>query len=652
MTILSLQHVFKPISIGSVETQNRIVRTAHVTNLWKAGGEPDDLIAYHAARASGGCGLSILEVLSVHPSSDGNGLPNGPRLEEGLSKLMSAVRPHGMRVFVQLWHGGFNASQRHEPLWSASNAVGPLQRAVPRAMTLADIDALIEGYVKTAQRCLAAGVDGIEVHLAHGYLLQQFLSPLTNSRTDAYGGTAKKRARLPLEILTELRCVSSGAPLGVRVSPECVDGGMGVEGIVDLIGELEKSSLADFVDISQGGYFARSRIAGAAHFEPGYQLETSAEIAACTQLPTIVSGRFETLQQADEVIARGVADLVGLTRAQIADPDLVAKARAGRASEVRPCLACNQGCLGGVRGPFARLGCTVNPDVGFEKGEPSAASTTGGRVVVVGGGPAGMAAARAAAMRGARVALFEARRELGGQAALAARAPHYAPLARFLFWQQAELERTGVEVIAGVRADARRIAGYKPDRIIIATGSSPRLDGRPAERPGSAPEIERGAKVRSSWDVLSSEDEDLGSSAIVFDDLGHAEAIAVSEHLLSRGVSVTFVTTFSSFAPFLAAEQRLEPALERLTASRRFQLVLRSRISKVGRGESIVEFLGGAARSSFASDIVVMVQPNAPERTLFDELKESALNAICVGDALGPRFLGAAIRDGEMSGRA
>lgn len=653
---MGLNHVFTPIQIGGVEIANRVVRTAHVTNLWKPDGLPDDLIAYHAERARGGCGLSILEIMSVHPSSDGNGLPNGPELEHGLEALMRAVRPYGMRMFVQLWHGGFNASPKLDLPWSASPAPGPVSRIVPHAMTLDDINALIAGFVKAAQRCLSAGLDGIEVHLAHGYLLQQFLSPLTNQRTDEFGGNAVNRARLPIEILRALRtAIGTNVPLGVRVGPECTIGGMDVPQICELIGMFEQASLIDFVDISQGGYFARSRIAGAMHMPVGYQLEASRPISASTGLPTIVSGRFETLEQADQLIADGVADLVGLTRAQIAEPELVNKTRHGRASEVRPCIACNQGCLGGVRGPFARLGCTVNPAVGFERlaTAPADVKNHGANIVVVGGGPAGMAAARAAALKGHRVTLVEARSALGGQAVIATRAPHYGPLARFLEWQEGELRRLGVKLHLATNADQAFLTGLAPDSIILATGSKPRMDGRVAERPGILLVEMKGPKILSSWEVLTSDSSTLGRTALVLDDVGHSEAIAVTEHLLRAGLNVTFVTTHSAFAPFLIAEQRLEPALERLQAAReRFSIALRTHIVGFEPGAAIIDSLGGGAPKRCEADLVVLVQPNQPERSLLGVLAGNAIDYQFVGDARSPRFLGAAIREGEAAGNA
>ena len=231
-----LKKVLSPIKIRGLEIKNRVVRTAHGTNIG-AGTMSDDLIAYHEARARGGVGLTILEILGVHPSSAGTLNVFDPTLVERFQVLMDRVRPHGMRVFQQLWHGGHNGTNIDgSPPWSASDVPSPTVGIVPVAMTKTQIDEIVGGYAYAATLCQKGGLDGVELHCAHGYLIQQFLSPLVNHRSDAYGGSFENRARLGLDVLRAIRqAVGAGFPLGVRLSPDGAGGGVDVDANIALL---------------------------------------------------------------------------------------------------------------------------------------------------------------------------------------------------------------------------------------------------------------------------------------------------------------------------------------------------------------------------------------------------------------------------------
>ncbi|NNM78074.1 hypothetical protein HJG53_14300 [Sphingomonas sp. ID1715] len=357
----------EPISIAGVVVPNRVVRTAHSTH-FGAGGIDASLIDYHVERARGGVGLTILEIAGVHPTCPSSICNFDDSIIDGYAQLMAAVRPHGMRMFQQLWHAGHNGV----PLgggtpWSSCDLPSPVLGVVPIAMSKAQIDEVVAAFAAAARRCKEGGIDGVELHASHGYLPQQFMSRMLNRREDEYGGSFENRMRFTVEVLSAIREeVGSDYPVGVRLSPEIVEGGMTPEETAQAARYLEERGLIDFLDVSMGGYFAFPNMIGGM-FEPaGYELPTSAPVTAAVKVPRIVTGRFRTLEEVSQVISEGTADLVGMTRAHIADAAIVRKTREGRQAEIRPCIACNQGCVGMLLGPERRMGCTVNPYIGRE----------------------------------------------------------------------------------------------------------------------------------------------------------------------------------------------------------------------------------------------------------------------------------------------
>lgn len=654
---MSLTHIHTPIRLGPVEVKNRVVRTAHATNL--GGGTMNDaLIGYHRARAEGGAGLSIVEILSVHPTTPATLNVFMPGIEEGYRKLVDAVRPHGMKLFQQLWHGGHNALPLDgSPPWSASDVPSPTIGVTPVPMTQAMIDEIVAAYADTARRCEEWGLDGVEIHCAHGYLPAQFLSPNANRRTDAYGGSFDGRMRFMREVVEAVRAaVSPGFAVGVRMAPDLSANGVGIEEVMRAVAILEEARLIDFVDVSLGDYHAFPKLIGAMHEPLGYEMPTSAPVARAARTPAIVTGRFRTLEEADQVIRAGDADLVALTRAHIADPDLVRKTLAGHPEQVRPCIACNQGCVGGLLGPAARMGCTVNPAVGAEDSLEDRALTPAPsprKILVVGGGPAGMEAARVAALRGHRVVLAEAADDLGGALRIAARAPQRHGIADIAVWLEQEIYRLDVEVRLSSYLSADDIRAEAPDAVILATGSLPRMDGIQLSHPGEPiAGIDR-PHVLSSWDLLLERPPRRVSHAVVVDDVGHYEGIAAAEHLITLGAEVHFVTRHTAFAHQMEAALSSEPALQRL-ARGRFHLHLRTRALSIGPDSVtlVPTFLPATDPHLFQvpAERVVLVSHNAPNRSLADELAGSGLPLRLIGDASTPRFLPAAIREGRLAG--
>ena len=654
---MSLTHVHKPISIGSVEIKNRIVRTAHSTAIG-GGTLSDDLVAYHEARAKGGVGLSIMEAMSVHPSSLSTLNMIDPSLADKYPRMIERMRAYGMRVFQQLFHAGHHGRPMDgSPPWGASDVVGSEIGVPPVPMTKAMIDTIVAAYAAAAKSIETWGGDGVELHAGHGFLPQQFLSTYANRRDDEYGGSFENRSRFILECLRAIRSsVSPGFVVGIRLSPDLLEGGVSVEDNLALGQMIVAEKLVDFVSVSSGTFQTMHKMIGGMHEPAGFEMVTTAPITTALGVPTIAVGRVRTLEEADQLIRSGEADLVGMVRATIADPDLVAKSLAGQPEQVRPCVGCNQGCIGQLLAPPHRMGCAVNPAVGHELriGDDRLAPVeTPLKVLVIGGGPAGLEAARVAALRGHKVILAEAEADLGGTIKLAGAAPNRGGIKDIVVWMQDEVYRLGVDVRLGTYMDAADVAAEAPDRIIIACGSTPRMDGIQVSNPGEPIVGMEQPHVLSSHDLFQASGHDFGKTAVVIDDLGHYEAIAAAEHLVAKGLDVTFVTRHIAFGPLVESALMTIPALQRLSRGA-FTVKTRARAISIHTDGVVIAPTYAPARSNSTTkvpaDTVVVISANHANRDLYDELTASGLKPRIVGDANAPRFLPTAIREGHLAG--
>lgn len=537
---MSYEHVLATIEVNGLEIKNRVVRTAHGTNIGQ-GRITDELIAYHEARAAGGCGLTILEAASVHPTDMGTLWLHDASVVGDYQRLMDRMAPYGMAVFQQLGHLGYEGvTADGGPPWSASELAGPSIRRPAKAMTADDVSELTDAFAQAAQWSVEGGLNGVEVHIAHGYLLQQFMATATNRRNDHYGGSWENRIRLAREVVGAVRkAIGSGVVLGVRVGSEAVgDGGVTEHDCAELVKVLADDGLIDYVNLTYGSCLRPHKIMGGMHEPPGYELEAAAPVVDAVDLPAIVTGRFRSLAEADVLIADGVADMVGLTRAHIADPDLVAKSTGGREAEVRPCIAGNDGCVGGLN--RGRLSCAVNPAVGNELDlSPLQSSAQPRRVVVVGGGPGGMEAARLAAVQGHDVVLFEAQPRLGGAVREAQQLPTRGLLGDICDWQERELIRLGVDIRLGQPANAEAIVSVQPDVVVVATGAT-------------------GAEIPDTSALPE------GATAVVDDRFGGYEALGLAEWLATQGLAVTVTTPGRRVAANALLDLVVQPALERL----------------------------------------------------------------------------------------
>lgn len=608
------------------------------------------LIAYHEARARGGVGSIFTETCTVHPSSPGPLVAWRDEVVAGLAELAERLHALDTCVFAQLWHGGIQAFPRDgSPAWAPSRTTDPIHGRVTQPMTQAMIDEVVEGFADAAARAERAGLDGVEVHGAHSYLVHSFLSPLTNRRDDAYG---EDRLRFAREVLRAIRSATgSGFAVGIRiVGSEGVEGGIEPPDAIRIREALEDEGLVDFVDVSMGGYHALGKLVGAMHEPLGYELATSEPVTRGARVPTIVTGRVTTLAQAEAILAARTADLVSMVRATLADPELVAKTLAGRAEEVRPCIACNEGCVGrlfDLRPGGGRTGCTVNPDVGREGEPPPARVDVPRRVLVVGAGPAGLEAAWTAARRGHEVEIHDASEAPGGLLRSQRRAPHRDEVGRIGDWLWDELGRLGVERRLGSRVDATLARGF--DAVVVATGSLPRRDGGQRLRP--AVEVDGIERAVSPLEVLAGE-VPVPRTALVFDDCGNYEAVGAVETLLGAGAEVTLATSFDTIAPDLFRSFQHGALAERLTAFPGFRAITRAVLVRIEPGRVTLGSLDGGSALEVDAELAVVMTGFEPQVALVEELRASGIEVHPAGDVVAPLLLPHAIASGRAAGLA
>jgi 2,4-dienoyl-CoA reductase-like NADH-dependent reductase (Old Yellow Enzyme family)/thioredoxin reductase len=622
--------LFEPIRIGPVVVPNRLIRSGAGTGLTLAQ-NPAEFIEYHAARARGGVGLLVAADTQIHPST-GGAIPIWRDYPvPDLRALADAIHGAGKVVFQMLSHHGASAATGAPP-WSASAIPDRQTGVVPIPMSEGMIAEIVAAFAAAARRSRDAGLDGIEIHAGHGFLISQFLSPLTNDRSDEYGGSLENRARLLREVLHAVRAeVATELAVGVRVSAsERLPGAIDLDETKQLVRALEGSGLVDFVDVSLGHLWSYPSIIGGMHEPEGYQLETSRPITAVCSTPTIVAGRVTSLRLAAQLVEDGTADLVSLLRATIADPDLIRKSATGRAAQVRPCIACNE-CFRAVT-VERRIACAVNPQA--VPPYPAIAAAAPHRVVVVGGGPAGCEAAHVARSAGHEVVLVESRHRLGGALRDAGVAPHRRALATLADWYEVELERLGVDVRVSTSADIAVVRDLRPDHVIVATGATARRDGRQSARPGLGPPGVGRPHVHTAVEVHRGAGHGA-RNAVVLDDLGSYDAVGVAEQLAAQGTEVVIVTSLSGPAASLGVTLERDPARQRLERAgvRCFAGFALVAIDDAGVD---IESLGDRGRLRLPSDLVVLVTGYEPVAGLADELRAAGLPTTVIGDAATP----------------
>ena len=550
-------HLLSSFALRSVALRNRLVFQPHFTALGHIDGMPsDDLRAYHEERARGGVGLIILESLAVHPTGKmSRRFINAwdPAVIPGLAKVADAVHRHGAKIFGQLTHGG-HTSLEHPPhiMWAPTQMPEPSSHHSTKAMDDDDIRAVIEGFARSARNLIDAGIDGIEIKIAHDGLLRSFASPFFNRRTDAYGGSFENRMRLSCEVLSAIRDAIGNAPLGIRLCVnEFTPFGYDTEYGLEMAAALEATGAVDYFNTDAGSFSSYWMEIPPAAVAPGDFRKINAALKAATKLPVVAFGRISP--QAGEALVRdGEADLVGMARQLIADPETANKLKAGRGDLVRMCISCNDACIYQV-GQEKGVRCVHNPGAGREATHSERLVSLAPkrlRVVVAGGGPAGLKTAELAARRGHGVILFERAKRLGGLVNLAAAQPEHAEIGEVTSYLEASVREHAVTVRLGEAATLDNIKACNPDVVVVATGSDPNLpdkadtDSVLSRQLGRQilPEIAGldGGNVVSSDKVLSGEAR-LSGHVVVIDNNGHWEAAGTAEFLADNGCKVTII---------------------------------------------------------------------------------------------------------------
>jgi mycofactocin system FadH/OYE family oxidoreductase 2 len=630
-------YLFSPLRVGSITVPNRIVFSAHLTNLAERNRPGPDLVAYYEERARGGAGLIITEEQSVHPTDHAYErliMAFDESVVPEYQELTRRIHAHGTPVLAQINHNGGQASSLYTrlPVWAPSPIADPLFREVPREMEASDIAEVIAAYARVASHVQAGGFDGAELQASHSSLLRQFLSPYANRRSDAYGGSVERRARIVREIVAAIRAtVGRQFVLGIRIpGDEFIDGGLTLEHSVQTVQILDRDGLLDYFNTSLGtATHTLYMVEGSMHLPPGYQLFTAAALREVTDLPVIGVGRVKDPVQAEQALAAGVCDLVGMVRQQIAEPHTARKAREDRVEEIRLCISCNQDCIG-REGLNLEIGCIENPAAGHER-ELAALrpAPRRRRVLVVGGGPAGMQCAVVAARRGCAVTLCEAQPELGGQIRLAARVPNRAEVGDLARNLEGELRRERVEVRLGARVTAEDVLAGGWGAVVCCTGVRPQP---PA--PG----------VLSVWDVMGGAE--VGERVALVDLVGFHQATSTAEWLAQRGHQVEVLT------PALVAGQDLGLTLDLENWHRRV-LALGVRIftsvAPLGYERACVqavEAYSGRMVEFGPFDTIVVVNHGQADDELYRALK-GRVEVHRAGDCLAPRRAGNAINEGH-----
>lgn len=646
---MSFAHLFEPIRIGRAQIRNRIVLTGHGTGMGRDFAPDERMVAYYEERARGEVGLIMLGSQQVHPSSPGitNLLCNyDDGIIPGLARVTEAVHRHGGKIFGYLSHMGLASSARPTALWSASASYEQKYGETAHAMTVAEIETIVAAFADAAARCIEAGQDGIQVHCGHGLLLQQFLSPLTNRRRDAYGGSLENRVRFPAAVLAAVRRrIGPDVPLGIRCSgDELVAGGLGDTDMAVIVPLLVAAGALDYVDVSAGT--DGDLVSNMLH-EPPMGLEAAPFVSVARRIrdaidvPVIHGTRISTPELAEALIARGDADMAGMCRALIADPHLPRKARTGLRHEIVPCVGCEQACFGRLyRG--RHISCVGTPKTGRERqAEAAPAAPPRKRVLVVGGGPAGLEAACSAAERGHAVTLVEATGQLGGRLLLAAKPPGRDEWMRLIEHKIAAVRRLGLEVLLSTHLSAVEIAARDADLVVLATGAIV----APPDLPGmDQPHV-------LTVDEAVAEPSRVGARVLVLDLLDRQPAMVTAVMLAEAGHSVELATASFHVGQKLEIQNITYFYRRAMAAGVRFTAC--AQILRVEGSMAILRNpFTGAETIAGPYDTIVVAGAGQPHSVMSEALAELGIEARVIGDAYAPRDVEAAILEGWQTGLA
>ncbi len=635
------------LQIGSATLRNRIVSAGHDTTLPTDGTVNEDLIAYHEARAAGGAGMIIVQVAGVHETArytshmlmavDDGAVP-------GYRRLADACHRHGTVLVAQIFHPGREIMESQDgsaPVaYSASDVPTERFHVTPRPLSRALIAEIVDGFAGATARLASAGVDGVEVVASHGYLPAQFLNPRLNLRDDEYGAEPLRFLR---EVLEAVREAAGGRVVGLRVSvDERTPDGLRPDEVVGAVAVLTAAGLLDYVHVVAG---TSASLGGSVHIVPPMSVENAytaplaQRVRDVVEVPVIVAGRINEPQQAERVLAAGLADACAMTRALISDPELPRKVAAGRADAIRACVGCNQACIGHFHAGYP-ISCIQFPETGRERryGRLRPAERPL-RILVAGAGPAGLKAAAVAAARGHEVTVHEAERHAGGQVLLAQRLPGRAEFGGVATNLLRDAREAGARVVLGSRVDRQMVDRERPDVVVVATGGRPRRP--PLEVMGNP-------QVLDAWEVLRGAPLPTGHVVVAdwrCDWIGAGLAIHCA--LARRRVTLAV----NGYMPGQRIQQYVRDELLAELSRRRVRVMPLMRL--FGADESSVylqHVTSGEAVEVEEVGCLVLAQGQVADDSLSPDLTGVDARVELIGDCLAPRTVEEAVLDGLRLG--
>lgn len=657
------RHLFSPIKVGTMNLKNRIAMLPHGAGFPQNAveGLPSGIpgsqhIAYWEERARGGAAWIGTQASSVSLNPSQN-VFKYPGIVEVLNKVSEAIHAQGACCTTQLFNMGAQVSGAPNQVidFPTPFAPSPFPSAhcwrIPHQLTVEEIKGFIRLFAEAARIVREGGYDGVEVHLAHGYLHTEFMSPFTNLRNDEYGGSLENRLRFPLETINAVReAVGDDYTVGIRVSAdEFTEGGYTLDDMLEMIPLLVEGSKLDYINVIVGTYRSASTPCPPTYFPAGTWAYCAAAIRKLVSIPVMCAGRINDPVQAEQILSDNQADLIGMCRALICDPELPEKSRQGRVDEIRKCLACNEGCWG-----RRRLGtgvtCAINPVAGRET-EPGwlnpKPAPVRKKVMVVGGGPAGLEAARIAKLRGHEVSLYEKDGEFGGKTNIAAKAPgrlDFAEVGRYYGYQ---MKLLGVNVHLNTGVTPELVISQKPDAVVIATGSIP-LPLSIYRIPGADQE-----NVVEVKDVLT-EKAKVGQNVLVVDIDHTIQALSTADFLASRGKKVEAISEeyyVGTRIDNIVDDNIRRPLYQRLLENGVTLSPLTQLKEISGKTVTVINAITKKERVINDIDTVVYCCGDRENSDLYYALKDKVKEIHRVGDCAGTRKLLQAVYEGARVAR-
>ncbi|QGU95987.1 NAD(P)-binding protein [Clostridium bovifaecis] len=638
---MKYQKLFEKGQIGSLELKNRIVMTAMGTGFASSNCDAsDEIIRYYEERAKGGCGLIITEVTRID-NETGVATSNQLNVTDSkyiprLTRLADAVHRYDSKIFVQLHHPGretysrlLNGKQIVAPSPIPCKVVGEM----PRELTTAECEDLVKKFVKGAAIAQAAGIDGVELHAAHGYLINQFISPYTNKRTDKYGGDFYNRMRFITEIILGIRFTCGPKfPIAVRIDgDEFVEGGMKIDDAIKAARYLESLNIA-CIDVSSGTYESGYTVIEPAAIPEGWKRHLAKAIKENVKIPVIAVNNIKHPGVAESLLEEGVTDFIGIGRGHLADPEWGNKAKYGNEDLLRKCIGCLY-CFR-VANTGRALECTVNPRLGRETiyGDDKLVKDGDGRTVaVIGGGPGGMHAAYVLAKRGFKPVIFEKSSALGGTMNVANKPPHKELIGELIETQVAELNKANVEVRLNSEATVDMVKALNPYGIIIAAGGTPIVPSIPGVN---------NENVYKAEDILLGKVKLTGKNVAVIG--GGVTGLETAEALAGDN-KITVIEMMNAVGTTLYPSVR-SLLLKRLNDSG-VEILTGHSLASIGEKEITLSVTETAFEEARKADAVVLALGTRPRKELVERFENAFDKVTVVGDCNKPGEIANAMRE-------